>query len=337
MISYKTLAAAGLACLGIASSAAAADPEVTWKVATAAPVNTPWQMQIDRMAGHVAEESEGRVKLEVFYSSQLGSENDVIAQVARGRVDMGLFTLNAAALQSPELSVLDMPMFFESQSQRNCVLDEHMIAPVGDAIARKGIVFGGWFEVGNGYITSSEAFPTVDALKGKKVGLTINAKNQALFEAFGASVIPTNVPEVTSNAGTGLIDAYATVYSFYLPSGLSQIFDTVTEFRYSDGPAAILMSKRSWDRLSAENQDAIRRAFDRVPAAQIREEIFAFEDKMRAAHEQSGGKIHRLNAAELAGYSAPLPALWEELGTGQGPEAKAMYDAMLAAKAACGS
>lgn len=333
MFNLKTLVLCGL---GFAA-AAQAQAEVSLKLATSAPVNTPWQMQIDRMAADVAEASEGRVKIEVFYSSQLGSENDVIAQVARGRVDMGLFTLGSATLQAPELAVLDMPLFFDTQQQRGCVLDDHMVAPVTEAIDKKGLVFGGWFEVGNGYLTAKQAFPTPEALKGKKVGVTINAKNEALFTAYGASPIPTNIPEAGSNASTGLIDAYATVYSFYLPSGLNKIFDTVTEFRYSDGPAVVLISKRSWAKLSEADRAAIRAAFAKVPAAQIRQEIFDFEDKMRAVHEKAGGKIYRLSATELDAYRAPLPVVWDRLGNGQGPEAKAMYDAMVAAKTACGS
>lgn len=334
MRKFRTLAMASIAGLGLGTMTLA-EAEVTWKLATSAPVKTPWQMQVDRMVGHVDEESEGRVKIEVFYSSQLGSENDVIAQVARGRIDMGLFTLGSATLQAPELAILDMPLFLESQAQRNCVLDEHMAEPVAAALEKKGVVFGGWYEVGNGYLVSKKAFPTPEALKGTKMGVTINAKNEALFSAFGASPIPTNIPETTSNASTGLIEAMATVYSFYLPSGLSKIFNTVTEFRYSDGPAAILISKRSWDKLSDENKAAIKRGFGRVPATQIRQEIFDFEGNMRGLHVKSGGEIYRLNDEELAAYSAPLPAVWDKLGNGQGPDAKAMYDAMIAAKAAC--
>ncbi len=336
MNNLTTLVAAAITGIGCAA-AATAEPEVVWKLATAAPVKTPWQMQIDRMANDVAEASEGRVKLDVFYNSKLGAENDVIAQLARGRIDMGLFTLGSITLQAPELSVLDMPLFFDSPEQRSCVLDDHMVGPVSAAIEDTGIVFGGWYEVGNGYLMGNEPFPTPDALKGKKIGVTINAKNEALVDALGASPIPTNIPEVTSNASTGLIDAYATVYSFYLPSGLNKIFNTVTEFRYSDGPAAILISKRSWDKLSDENKEAIRRGFANVPAAQIRSEIFAFEDKMRAVHEQNGGVIYRLNDEEQAAYRDLMPAVWDKLGNGQGPEAKAMYDAMVAAKQTCGS
>lgn len=326
---------AALAAAFFLVPAVSAEPEVTWKLATSAPVNTPWQMQIDRMAEHVSEASESRVKLEVFYSSQLGAENEVISMVARGRVDMGLFTLGSVTLQAPELAVLDMPLFFETPEQRGCVLDEHMIAPVSAAMEDKGLIFGGWFEVGNGYIMAKEEMPTPEDFKGKKIGVTNNVKNETLFPILGASAIATAIPEASSNASTGLIDGYATVYSFYIPSGLNKILPAVTEFRYSDGPAVIIMSAKSWNKLNDADKTAIRTAFARVPASQIREEIFGFEDKLRALHVQGGGTVRQLSEAETEAFRTKMPSLWEDLGTTQGPAAEEMYRAMLAAKAAC--
>lgn len=330
-----TLTASALALAS--AGAALAAPEVTLKLSTAAPENSPWASQVSRLAEDVKAESDGRVELEIFYSSQLGAENEVIAKVARGRVDMGLFTMSSLTLQAPELGVLDMPLFFETPEQRSCVLDEHMVAPASEALAEKGIHFGGWFEVGNGFVMANEELPSPEAFAGKKIGITMNEKNDRLFALFGGSGVATSVPEAASNASTGLIDGYATVYSFYVPSGLNEILPVVTEFRYSDGPAVVAVSQRIWDGLSDENKDALNRAFAKVPATQIRDEIFAFEDKLREAHLASGGTIRTLSDEETAAFRDILPPLWEQLGTGQGDAAKAMYDAMLAAREACGA
>lgn len=336
----KLIAMARL-CASVATFAIAggamANAETIWKVATAAPENSPWQMQIDRLVADVIKHSDGRVKPEVFYSSQLGAENDVIGQVVRGRVDMGLFTLSALMLQVPELAVLDMPLFFEDRDQRNCVLDDHMVAPVTAALADKGMVFGTWFESGSGYIMGHEELPTPASLKGRKIGVTMNVKNEKLFSQLGSAPIATPVPEAASNDSTGLIDAYATVYPFYVPSGLNEILPVVTEFRYSDGPAILTISRKSWDRLDEADQKAVRAAFAEVPARQIRDEVAAFEDQLREKHLQGGGKIRKLDDAETAAFRDGLPGLWEDLGTGQGAGAEQMYRAMLAARSACTS
>ena len=53
-------------------------------------------MQTERFAKDVDEESKGEMKIQPFLASQLGSEQDTVQQVARGRIDMGGFSAGSA-------------------------------------------------------------------------------------------------------------------------------------------------------------------------------------------------------------------------------------------------
>lgn len=44
---------------------------------------------VERFAKQVEGESKGELKVVPFFASQLGSEQDTVQQVARGRIDMG--------------------------------------------------------------------------------------------------------------------------------------------------------------------------------------------------------------------------------------------------------
>ena len=118
------LAALAITC-GVGLAQAQTTP-LELKFASSAPPTSPWAKQIDRTAADVAAETKGAVKITPFYASQLGSENDAIAQISRGRIDMGSFTTNSVALQVPELALIQLPFFFASQPQRDCVLDNHL-------------------------------------------------------------------------------------------------------------------------------------------------------------------------------------------------------------------
>ena len=72
----------------------------------APPKGNPWVMQIERFAKDVDEESKGEIKIAPFFASQLGSEQDTVQQVARGRIDMGGFSAGSAALVVPEIALL---------------------------------------------------------------------------------------------------------------------------------------------------------------------------------------------------------------------------------------
>ena len=50
-------------------------------------------------------------------ASQLGSEQDTVQQVARGRIDMGGYSGGSAALFVPEIGLLLMPAYFKSAAE----------------------------------------------------------------------------------------------------------------------------------------------------------------------------------------------------------------------------
>jgi len=102
LIHALNLRLAAITLAAVATTVGAQSP-VEFKFASSAPPTSPWAKQIDRMAVQVAEETQGKVKITPFYGSQLGSENDAISQISRGRIDMGSFTANSVALQVPEV------------------------------------------------------------------------------------------------------------------------------------------------------------------------------------------------------------------------------------------
>ncbi|MGX9349718.1 TRAP transporter substrate-binding protein [Shimia sp. W99] len=333
MTILKSLAIAGV----VAIAATTAQAETVLKLATAAPEKTPWGAQVNRLAAAISEESEGRLKVEPYFNSQLGTENDTLAQLARGRIEMGLFTVSAAGQQAPEVGLMQLYGYFDDNDQRACVQDKYLTDEIRTRLAPKGVYFGSWAEVGNGYLMSDREITDVDQLKGLKVGISVNRINTEHWKVFGANPVPLSPGEAASSASTGLIDVYPTVYTFYIPSGLSKIFPIVNEYNYSNGPGMFAVSQRVMDRLSDEDQAAIKRAFarDAFASKAIMDEIFAFEDKMRALHTSQGGKIVTLTDDQVAGIRGKLAPWWSAMAADYGADGEAILQLMEEAKAAC--
>lgn len=325
---------------GIAIAAAfttAANADATLRFATAAPEKTPWAAQIQRLAAAIEEESEGRVTVEVFYNSQLGSENDTIAQLARGRIEMGLFTLTSAAQQEPALSIAQLTMFYENDAQRGCVFDNHLFEPLSEILADRGIHLLTWGEVGHGYVFGNQPYPNIDALAGARIAITSSRISTGLWNAWGANPVPISPAEQASAATTGLIDGAATVYTFAIPSGLTQALNVVTEIPYMDAPAMFAMSERVWNSLDEDDQAAITRAAARMSPDQMRQEIFAFEDVMRGLHTQRGGEIYVPTVEELDTFRSRLPDYWAAMAADYGDMGARIFSLVSDGKAACGS
>ena len=90
--SLANLSAAALLALPL--SGAAFGQSVELRYATSAPPKTVWEMQVVRFQKQVEDASKGSLKINAFLNSQLGSEQDTVQQVARGRIDW-------AAIRSP--------------------------------------------------------------------------------------------------------------------------------------------------------------------------------------------------------------------------------------------
>jgi len=172
-VQISTATATAIAALGLAMASGVAVAQDKKPIelrysSGAPPTGNPWVMQINRFAKDVEEESKGEIKIQPFLASQLGSEQDTVQQVARGRIDMGGYSGGSAALIVPEIGLLLMPAYFKSLAEFDCVLDNHMTKTVTDLFAKKGVQFLGWTEVGNIDLWGKKAYLTPKDLNGVK-------------------------------------------------------------------------------------------------------------------------------------------------------------------------
>lgn len=139
------------------------------KFSLAAPEKTPWASYAHDISNKVNQLTKGSPDIQVFSGSQLGNEQDVIRQVAKGRIQLGAFSNTAASLMVPEIALLAAPYLWKNLSQADCALDEHLIPIFQKKFDAKGLIILGWTEVGNmGYAFMK---PVVDlaGVFGKKI------------------------------------------------------------------------------------------------------------------------------------------------------------------------
>lgn len=315
--------------------AIAQDKPVELKFASSAPPTSPWAMQINRSAEKVDAASEGAVKIVPFFGSQLGAENDAIAQISRGRLDMGSFTTNSVALQVPELALLQLPFFFDSKAVRDCVLDNHVQQLTTDMLAKKGLRFVNWGEVGSIHLPGKRPLITPADVKGLKVGVVTNKVTTAFWQAMGANPVPTNVAEVSSSMQTGLIDTYPTPYAFYMPSGLNKIAPYMTKFPLWESTGLTLINARIYDKLPAKSRAAFDRGMADPPVAQLRAEIRGVDTALTKAHIDAGGTVIETTPEQRAEWSRDLPAVWEAIARDIGPDGVKYLALMTEGKKAC--
>jgi TRAP-type transport system periplasmic protein len=301
----------------------------------APPKGNPWVTQIERFAKDVEEESKGSVKISPFFASQLGSEQDTVQQVARGRIDMGGFSAGSSALVVPEVALLLMPFYFRNAAELDCVLDSVMTKPVTEAFAKKGVQFLGWTEVGSIELWGKKPLMMPTDLNGIKAAIYANKTQSLFFSSQGANVNPLGLPEWIPAFQTGAVDVVMTPITYALPSGLTKVAPVVSKLGVYDAPALTLMNKAVWDKLPKEQQEALLRATARNPSAKMREEVRGFEKVLYGMFEKGGGTISEGTPAQRDAWRKALEPVYPQIVKETGGDAAAFYATMEAGRKAC--
>jgi len=326
---------AGVACLVLSFGAEAQQNAAELRYTTGAPDKTPWVTQLRRFEKDVEEESKGVVKISSFIGAQLGNEQDTMQQVARGRIDMGGFSNGAVALVAPELALLGLPFYFRTTAEQDCVLDNHMLNPVSDLLAKKGVRFLGWTEVGTADVVGKKPYLVPADVKGLKAAAASNKVSAVMWSTLGANPTPVGITEIASAFQTGLVDVNSTVVTFYLPSGLAKVAPVLSRVELSDAPGIVLINAKSYEKLNAEQKGGLDRAMARRSASLLRAEIRGFEETLRGMHVKAGGQVVQPTPAQREEWRKALQPAWPRMVQEIGGEAQRFYKQIEAGRAAC--
>ena len=331
----RMLSVAAALALPLTGALSAQGQTVELRYATSAPPKTVWEMQVQRFQKQIDDASKGTLKINAFLNSQLGSEQDTVAQVARGRIDMGGYSVTAGALLVPEIALLNIPFLFKDQKEQDCVTDKHLTKITSDMFLKKGVVLISWSEVGVADIIGKKPYITPDDLTGLKARSAPNKVAGFMWTQFGANPNPLPVTEWNSAFQTGLIDVADTAPTFYFFSGLAKLAPVVTMTQHQDQGGVVIINKDAFDKLSADQKKALTESATTTPAAQLRAEVRGFEGKIREMHKASGGTIVELTAEQRAVWRKGIEAAWPKMVEAVGGEASAYWQAIQAGIKAC--
>jgi TRAP-type C4-dicarboxylate transport system substrate-binding protein len=319
-----------------APAPAATAPGVTeLRYASSAPPKSVWDLQTQRWVKDATEVSGGKLKINAFIGSQLGSEQDTISQVARGRIDMGGYSITATSLLVPEIALLNIPFLFKDSEQIDCVLDNHLTKATAELLAKRGVHFLSWTEVGNTDIIGKKPYLKPEDLKGVKARSQPTKIGGHMWMHFGANPNPIPVTEVNGAFQTGLVEVGDGPVTYYMFSGLAKIIPVMTMTQHLDQAGTLLINKEVYDKLSAENKKALAEMVAKSPAALLRKEIREFEGKLREKHKAEGGTIVELTTEQRAVWRKGIEAAWPKMVETIGGESNAYWQAIQAGIKAC--
>lgn len=250
-----------LFCVGFVAVGFAAPNSMVLKLSEIHPKGYPTELADEEFARLVNLNTKGQIKVDVFPGGQIsGDEKVVIEQVKIGAIAIARVSSGALGSFNAQLNVFALPFIFDSKAHMwsflNSAAGQKMLAD----LAPSGFVGLCWYDGGARSFYANYPLNTIGDLKGKKYRVMPNAILVKMVEAMGASAVPMGAGQVFSAIQTGVIDGAEN----NAPSLISFNHYQVAKYYMLDEhlrlPEVLFMSKMVWDKLSKDQQAALRKA-----------------------------------------------------------------------------
>ena len=166
-----------------------------------------------------------------------------------------------------------------------------MTKTVSDLLAKKGIKFLGWTEVGTADIVGKKPYLVPADVKGLKAASASNKVSAMTWTTLGANPTPIGITEIASAFQTGLTDVNGTVVTFYLPSGLAKVAPVFVPRRAVRRPGHHPHEQGNLRQAACRREDGARQGGVGRSEDPLRKEIRGFEEVLRGMHVKAGGTI----------------------------------------------
>jgi tripartite ATP-independent transporter DctP family solute receptor len=236
----------------------------------------------------VAERTNGRHRIRVFHSRQLGEESQTIEQTRVGAIDINRINVAAIGDVAPVLSILAQPFLFRSVEHLYKVID----GPIGDdilaGIEPDGFIGLTFYDSGARSIyTRAPAVRSLADLKGLRIRVQQSDLVIRMMKALGAEPVALPFGQVLTALSAQLVDGAENNWPSFVTTGHYKVAQLYTVTEHTMGPEVLVMSRRAWQELS-EPERAIFRAAARESSRYMREQWQSFEQRSKQQALEAG-------------------------------------------------
>ncbi|WP_424928118.1 TRAP transporter substrate-binding protein DctP [Amaricoccus tamworthensis] len=299
------------------------------------PATTPWGRALEEFSHKVSELTAGNITVVNYFNSQLGDEQTVARQLARGRIDMALLSNVASSLLVPDYGLLQLPYVFDTVAQRDCAVDGYLHEVFDAEFEDAGVILLSTFEVGRMVIMSKTAFRTPEEMQGQKIRTSPTPADTLFIQATGAAAVPLGTLDSMPALKTGAVVAVTTPLVMGVAAGYAAEAPQIIMTAHGHQLGALLISNRTWERLEPSAKEAISRAA--LGMADLREATREAEENLLKEAEADGAVIHELSPAELESWKRFAPDVRQSIITDLGDHAAEIWAGLNEVKSVCGS
>jgi tripartite ATP-independent transporter DctP family solute receptor len=304
----SSLARAGLVAVAC-SACALANPAAAreFRVADIQEENYPTVLALRHLDQLVTQRTNGRHRIRVFHSRQLGEENQTIEQTRVGAIDMNRINVGPMGSIAPILNVLALPFLFRSIDHLYKVVDGPIGQEILAALESSGLIGLTFYDSGARSIyTATRPVHVIDDLSGLRLRVQQSDLMDRMIKSLGAEPVGLAYGQVLTALQTKLIDGAENNWPSYVSTGHYKVARYYTVTQHTMSPEVLIMSLRAWAELSAEDRMIFREAA-RQSSQFMREQWLDWEKRSeRQAIESGVTVIDNVNRKPFEDATRPL-------------------------------
>lgn len=207
--------------------------------------------------------SEGKFKVQIYPSQQLGTERQCLELLQIGSLDMTKVSAGVLENFAPSIRVFGIPYMFRDKAHCFSVLD----GPIGKELLNgtekywlKGL---GYYDSGSrSFYTIDKSLENPDDLDGLKIRVMESQTAIDMVKSLGGSPTPISYGELYTALQQGVVDgAENNPPSFYI----SRHYEVCKYYildEHTTIPDVVLMSTHLWNSLNEQEQEWVQKAID---------------------------------------------------------------------------
>ena len=313
--------------LGGLGGAAVAQAKLVLKATDVHPLGYPTVEAVVRMGKKLETATNGRLSIQMFPAMQLGGEKEMIEQAQVGALAIARISVGPMGPLVPELNVFNLPFMFRDDAHMEKVID----GEIGDEMLKKlsdhptaGLIGLCWMNAGTRNVyNSKKPITTVEDLKGLKIRMMGNPVFVDTMNSLGGNGVSMGFDQLINAMQTGVVDGAENNYPTYESGQHYRYAKYYSKTGHLMIPEILVFSKRTWNSLSKEDQDLIRKV---AKEAQMEERTLWYDREKESLKKmiEAGAVVNEIK--DKAPFQAAVKPVWDKHGAAHAALIKRIQD-----------
>lgn len=286
----------------------------------------PQALGAQHFADIVAAKSGNKLQVKLFPGGQLGGDVQTVSALQGGTVEMTVLNAGILSSQVKEFAVFDFPFLFGNAAEADALTDGTFGKGLLARLADKNLIGLAYWDLGFRNLTNSKRPITrVEDIAGLKIRVIQSPIYIDLFNTLGANATPMPFPELYPALEQRAVDGQENPFTVIRSSKFNEVQKHLAVTRHIYNPQALLVSKKLWDSLSADERKILADAA--AEATRYQRQVSRKQaDEALEELKKSGMQVTEFSPAEMARLRDKVKPVIDKYSAAVGEDTvKALY------------